>query len=130
LAQRRIANVVRIIRSDTTRDAVEASLPAHTIGDGMVRTGAIATHPQAADDLPILVQRDPAAERDDATRDRADPGPTGIKAWVERVRVIEPIQRPTRLGRRVQIRCRPCNPLGSFLSDEQVWVSFRLSLLY
>src|SRR6266699_4628414 len=92
-----IANVVAAGRS------VEAGLCAHAVGDRVVCTGRVAGYAETADHLPVAVERDAAAEGDDATIDKPGTGSLRIKKGIKRVGVVQPIQGTARLCRSVEV---------------------------
>jgi hypothetical protein len=55
---------------------VEIGELAHPEGDRVIRTGRIPAHAEASDDLPTLIERHPAAKRDDAAGH--EPGPAAL----------------------------------------------------
>ena len=98
-----VNDVVSIARRHACRDVVESGRVAHAVSDGMVGAGRVAADPQPADDLAARsVEGDAAAEGDD---------PAGVpdRRWrltklrIEGIRIVEPVERPAGLGRRIEI---------------------------
>jgi hypothetical protein len=72
--------------------AVKAGEVAHSVCDGVVRAGCVAADPEPADHLPVAIERDSAAECDDASRNLTHSRPLRLERRVERVRIVEPIE--------------------------------------
>src|SRR5262245_46230808 len=76
---------------------VESQDVAHTLGDLVVARRRVATDPQATDDLPVLVERYPAAEEDQ---------PTVPLSIISLVRLSQAVERVSRLRKCVQLSGR------------------------
>lgn len=105
-AARGIFDVVVAATVWTAWNLIEPSSPSHSIRNNVIRAGGVATDAQPADHLAVFIQRNAAAEGDDAARDAVDPRPLRIEFWVERIGVVQSIKRSARLCWGVEVRSR------------------------
>jgi hypothetical protein len=62
-----------VVRTGAAGGAIQPGEVPHPECYGVIRACGVAADPQAADHLPVRVERDAAAERDDSTRHVPDP---------------------------------------------------------
>src|ERR1700722_14516663 len=93
-ARRCIQDVVGAVRTHTSpRGPIQPRGMAHPIGYRVIRAGCVAADAKSADNLLALIQGHAAAESDDAARHEPDARTLGLECRVERIRVIQSIER-------------------------------------
>ena len=87
LARVEIGDIVR------TRRAVQSGEPTHPEGDGVIRARRIAADPKSANHLAARVEWNTTAKSDDSAGDFANPGSLFLEFRIERVGIIQSIER-------------------------------------
>ena len=101
-----VGDVVRAARTLALGNTVQRGQMTHAVSDRVVGTGRITADAKAADDLPALIERDATAESNNAAGDESDAGALCFEDGIERIGVVQTIQRSARLGRGIQVRRR------------------------
>ena len=83
--------------------AIQMSGCPHAIGNGVIGARRVSAHPQPTDHLPIRIECNAAAESDDATGDAANSRSLRLECRIERIGIVQPVERTGRNIRSVDI---------------------------
>src|ERR1700730_1476611 len=110
LVLRKIIDIVSFVKAYSRGNCPKAGLPAHAISDHVIGAGSVAADPQTPDDLATLIERDTAAEGDHAAHVLTQSGIRGRrcqrrcqKGRVERIRIVQTVERAARLRRCIPV---------------------------